>query len=116
MFFVLFFKLKCVREREGEILNNEFCALLKLKRVTCTLSPGVLKDSARPEYWVPDDQIKACIICQQEFNLKRPIHHCRACGQGVCDECSPAKREVPLRGWDYPVRVCTKCEKKTSDV
>ncbi|XP_076442869.1 zinc finger FYVE domain-containing protein 1-like isoform X2 [Babylonia areolata] len=76
---------------------------------------SVLKDSARPEYWVPDEQIKVCTVCQQEFNIKRPIHHCRACGQGVCDECSPGRREVPLRGWDYPVRVCSKCENKTEE-
>lgn len=73
----------------------------------------MLKDSARPEYWVPDDQIETCFVCQQPFNYKRPIHHCRACGNGVCAECSPANKEVPFRGWDYPVRVCTKCEIRT---
>ncbi|KAK7505474.1 hypothetical protein BaRGS_00003219 [Batillaria attramentaria] len=77
---------------------------------------GMLKDSARPEYWVPDEQIKTCIICEEEFTLKRPIHHCRACGQGVCDECSQGRRPVPLRGWDYPVRVCSKCEKKRDEM
>lgn len=73
---------------------------------------GMLKDSARPAYWVPDDEIKSCCVCDREFSIKLKLHHCRACGQGVCDNCSPNKLPVPLRGWDYPVRVCTKCEKK----
>jgi len=73
---------------------------------------GVLKDSARPAYWIPDEQISNCYVCEKPFSLKLPIHHCRACGQGVCDICSPNRKPVPLRGWDYPVRVCLKCEKK----
>ena len=39
------------------------------------------------------------------------IHHCRACGEGFCHECSDFKRPVPERGWDpeEPVRVCRDC-------
>ncbi|KAK7103992.1 zinc finger FYVE domain-containing protein 1-like isoform X2 [Littorina saxatilis] len=96
----------------GEVFSSTFGALASVLDYPKT----ILKDSARPEYWVPDDQIKMCSVCEQEFTLKRPIHHCRACGHGVCDECSPNKRVVPLRGWDYPVRVCTKCEKKTGNM
>ncbi|WAR19886.1 ZFYV1-like protein [Mya arenaria] len=67
---------------------------------------------ARPAYWVPDEKITHCYICENPFSIKLPIHHCRSCGQGVCSGCSPNQRPVPLRGWDYPVRVCKKCEKK----
>ncbi|KAH3850854.1 zinc finger FYVE domain-containing protein 1-like [Dreissena polymorpha] len=77
---------------------------------------GMLKDSARPAYWVPDDQITKCCVCAETFSLKLPIHHCRACGQGVCSGCSPSQRPVPLRGWDYPVRVCKNCEKKKDKI
>lgn len=72
----------------------------------------MLKDTARPAYWIPDTEIKTCCVCREEFGPKRAIHHCRACGRGVCAPCSPHKRPVPIRGWDYPVRVCTKCEHK----
>lgn len=78
----------------------------------CVNFAGVLKDSARPAYWAPDEEITHCCVCEKEFSIKLPIHHCRDCGQGVCDVCSPARKPVPLRGWDYPVRVCMKCEKK----
>ncbi|XP_067682837.1 zinc finger FYVE domain-containing protein 1-like isoform X2 [Haliotis asinina] len=73
---------------------------------------GMLKDSARPAYWIPDEDITQCYVCSTEFNYKVAKHHCRACGQGVCGTCSPTKLPVPSRGWDYPVRVCLKCEKK----
>ena len=39
------------------------------------------------------------------------IHHCRACGEGFCGECSDYKRPVPERGWgpEELVRVCRDC-------
>lgn len=42
----------------------------------------------------------------------RKRHHCRACGQAVCDECSQGRRTVPERGWTTEVRVCDPCNKK----
>ncbi|BFZ11581.1 hypothetical protein BsWGS_14619 [Bradybaena similaris] len=77
---------------------------------------GVIKNSAKPAYWVPDDEAKECWVCKRVFGPRLAIHHCRACGQGVCEDCSPNKRAVPLRGWDYPVRVCKTCEKKTDKI
>ncbi|KAL5009073.1 hypothetical protein ScPMuIL_014654 [Solemya velum] len=73
---------------------------------------GMLKESARPLYWVPDEDIKKCAVCDVPFSIKVSLHHCRSCGQGVCGDCSAHKRPVPLRGWDYPVRVCNRCVKK----
>ncbi|MPC33322.1 Zinc finger FYVE domain-containing protein 1 [Portunus trituberculatus] len=61
-----------------------------------------LKDSARPSYWVPDDMISECVVCSAEFGPRLPLHHCRACGQGVCSSCSPNLRAVKERGWDHP--------------
>nr|XP_053656119.1 zinc finger FYVE domain-containing protein 1-like [Cherax quadricarinatus] len=70
-----------------------------------------LKDSARPSYWTPDEIITTCIVCEKEFGPRLTLHHCRACGQGVCDKCSPNLRPVKERGWDHPVRVCNNCLK-----
>ena len=28
---------------------------------------GALKDSARPAYWVPDEDIEHCCVCQANF-------------------------------------------------
>lgn len=68
-----------------------------------------LKDSTRPSYWVPDEQIKKCSVCEEWFGPRLTLHHCRACGQGVCDPCSPTQKPVKDRGWDNPVRVCNNC-------
>lgn len=71
---------------------------------------GVIKDSARPDYWLPDSQISNCGLCKQEFNELVTIHHCRRCGGGFCSECSTKSLPVPERGWgDASVRVCDKC-------
>ncbi|KAM8833460.1 zinc finger FYVE domain-containing protein 1-like isoform 2-T2 [Synchiropus picturatus] len=77
---------------------------------------GLVKDAARPAYWVPDQDILSCHHCQREFTAKLSKHHCRACGQGVCADCSPERRPVPSRGWDHPVRVCTGCNQKSGDL
>ncbi|KAK0154598.1 Zinc finger FYVE domain-containing protein 1 [Merluccius polli] len=77
---------------------------------------GLVKDAARPAYWVPDQDIHACCECHREFSPRLSIHHCRACGQGVCDECSAERRAVPSRGWDHPVRICNACNQKPGEL
>lgn len=74
----------------------------------------LIKDSARPAYWVPDNIITHCFVCSVEFSSKIAKHHCRACGEGVCLSCSSNNRPVPSRGWDTPVRVCDSCFKKVN--
>ncbi len=69
----------------------------------------VLKESARPSYWKPDSECLKCNICKKEFEELLPLHHCRSCGNGVCNNCSPHLRPVASRGWDTPVRVCNNC-------
>ena len=69
-------------------------------------------ESARPEYWVPDDEILNCHKCRKALGVGGVAgrkHHCRACGQGVCTACSRHRLCVPSHGWDYPVRVCDDC-------
>lgn len=70
-------------------------------------------DSVAPKYWIPNSEITKCCCCEdnfEEFNLR--IHHCRACGDGVCNSCSKHQMPVPSRGWDTPVRVCNNCRSK----
>ncbi|ESO95488.1 hypothetical protein LOTGIDRAFT_117073 [Lottia gigantea] len=76
----------------------------------------ILKDSARPDYWIPDEKINNCCVCKKDFDLLLSKHHCRSCGNGVCDYCSPNRLSVPIRGWDYPVRVCKNCEKNIEQI
>lgn len=116
--------------------------------MACHLFSDLIKDSARPSYWVPDRDREAnfCCVCTKPFgsaedlisNVKKdssnPVqpellndsseivasgivdrrrHHCRSCGQAVCDDCSQNRRPVPERGWNSDVRVCDICNKKS---
>lgn len=73
---------------------------------------GLIKDTARPSYWMPDHEVTHCCCCEVQFNARITLHHCRECGRGVCKECSMNRRAVPIRGWDNPVRICDQCTKK----
>ncbi|XP_069494721.1 zinc finger FYVE domain-containing protein 1 isoform X1 [Ambystoma mexicanum] len=101
-----------IARKVGEAVQNTFGAVV----TAIDIPLGLMKDAARPLYWVPDHEIVRCHNCQKEFNVKTSKHHCRACGQGFCDECSCDRRPVPSRGWDHPVRVCFKCNKKPGDL
>lgn len=91
----------------GEVLQST------LKSVVSTAIDyplGVIKDTARPEYWTPDSDIAYCSSCRTNFTDIVTIHHCRRCGGGFCNDCSSKSMKVPERGWgDIPVRVCDKC-------
>ncbi|CAF2386554.1 unnamed protein product [Rotaria sp. Silwood2] len=71
-----------------------------------------IKESTRPNYWRPDSECHSCFICKLPFNTTTHLHHCRKCGEGICDTCSPNKRPVPEREWDTPVRVCKLCDEE----
>ncbi|XP_071582621.1 zinc finger FYVE domain-containing protein 1 [Temnothorax nylanderi] len=72
-------------------------------------SKSFIKDTVRPSYWIPDSEVVNCYVCERKFSSMLPLHHCRACGHGVCQECSQHCKPVPHRGWDHPVRVCNAC-------
>ncbi|KAG7466365.1 hypothetical protein MATL_G00164100 [Megalops atlanticus] len=101
-----------IARKVGEAVQNTLGAVA----TAIDIPLGLVKDAARPAYWVPDQDILSCHRCQREFTAKLSKHHCRACGQGVCDECSPDRRPVPSRGWDHPVRVCADCNQKPGDL
>lgn len=101
---------------EQDVVSYKVSRPVSVAHLFSTLLLGLVKDAARPAYWVPDQDILSCHNCQREFTAKLSKHHCRACGQGVCDDCSPERRAVPSRGWDHPVRVCTSCNQKPGEL
>ncbi|XP_073982306.1 zinc finger FYVE domain-containing protein 1-like [Rhodnius prolixus] len=79
---------------------------------------SVIKETARPSYWVPDSEARECSVCSGVFTRaggKAELHHCRGCGNAVCDVCSQGRAPVPHRGWNYPVRLCDHCVTKETD-
>ena len=59
--------------------------------------------------WVVNENINHCLDCLQEFTRLARKHHCRACGNLVCSECST--RFAVLRGFSSlrQQRVCNQC-------
>uniref|UniRef100_A0A3B3D0R4 Zinc finger, FYVE domain containing 1 n=1 Tax=Oryzias melastigma TaxID=30732 RepID=A0A3B3D0R4_ORYME len=100
-----------IARKVGEAVQSTFGAVIGVIDI-----PLLVKDAARPAYWVPDQDIHCCCECQREFLPRLTIHHCRACGQGVCDDCSQQRQLVPSRGWDHPVRVCNSCSQNRGDL
>ena len=55
--------------------------------------------------WVPDDAARGCMLCGRAFHIIRNRrHHCRGCGQVVCNKCSTEVRPSPP-----PFRCCYAC-------
>ncbi|GAB9471276.1 hypothetical protein Gpo141_00008496 [Globisporangium polare] len=60
--------------------------------------------------WRPDAASDSCLCCGKGFSIwTRRRHHCRACGELVCGDCSPFSGPIPALGYAEPVRVCKDC-------
>jgi hypothetical protein len=60
--------------------------------------------------WRPDAASDSCLCCGKGFSIwTRRRHHCRACGELVCGECSPFSGPIPELGYTEPVRMCKDC-------
>lgn len=71
--------------------------------------------------WMNDDDSATCLRCNSEFTVFNRRHHCRCCGDLVCDSCSLKRALIPLRKLlsppfsliladaSIPHRCCDKC-------
>jgi hypothetical protein len=59
--------------------------------------------------WVISSDIRSCMICNDDFGPLLHKHHCHACGNVICQRCSPSK--APINGVVSvaDVRVCDQC-------
>jgi hypothetical protein len=58
--------------------------------------------------WVPDTSSDKCNICEKAFSFWNRRHHCRMCGNLICNACSPF-RKVLQNQTSAAVRVCSVC-------
>lgn len=64
--------------------------------------------------WVPDSDRKCCYICSKRFSALRSRHHCRACGDIMCNNCTVtfSIKMKSLSGKQEPKfcgKFCTRC-------
>ncbi|KAK3882102.1 hypothetical protein Pcinc_013508 [Petrolisthes cinctipes] len=52
---------------------------------------------------------ECCHRCRSQFTMIRRKHHCRACGQVFCGDCSGKFSTIPKFGIEREVRVCESC-------
>nr|XP_045595606.1 hepatocyte growth factor-regulated tyrosine kinase substrate-like isoform X1 [Procambarus clarkii] len=52
---------------------------------------------------------ECCHRCRSQFTMIRRKHHCRACGQVFCGDCSSKYSTIPKFGIEREVRVCESC-------
>ncbi|CAL4058732.1 unnamed protein product, partial [Meganyctiphanes norvegica] len=52
---------------------------------------------------------ECCHRCRSQFTMIRRKHHCRACGQVFCGDCSSKSSTIPKFGIERDVRVCESC-------
>lgn len=64
---------------------------------------------ASREPWTADDAAGACPLCVRPFDALVRRHHCRRCGEVVCDTCSASRKPLPDYAYPMPVRVCREC-------
>jgi len=64
--------------------------------------------SRQPPAWRPDAESPECTLCGTAFRITLRRHHCRHCGEVVCDPCSRGR--LTLENLNLPdARVCDDC-------
>lgn len=57
---------------------------------------------------------EVCHRCRVAFSMVQRKHHCRACGQVFCSQCSSKLSTLPKFGIEKEVRVCEACYEKVN--
>ena len=59
--------------------------------------------------WLSDAEVEKCTGCAQPFDLFHRRHHCRHCGNVLCEQCTAHRVSIPHLQYSKPVRVCSTC-------
>lgn len=66
-----------------------------------------------PPEW--DNQSGSCALCTKDFGVINRRHHCRLCGDSICDSCSLSRLVIPFQKYgNFPQRVCDNCYANTT--
>ncbi|CRG94797.1 FYVE and coiled-coil domain-containing protein, putative [Plasmodium gallinaceum] len=81
----------------------------------CYITPStsfngdVENENEKKLFWVPDEEVTNCYSCNVFFNVRIRKHHCRACGNVFCSNCSDNKLKISEYYYAEKVRVCDRC-------
>lgn len=59
--------------------------------------------------WVINSEMNYCMVCSTAFGMFTYQHHCKACGNIVCDTCSQSRAPIAEIEALGPKRVCLQC-------
>mmetsp|Transcript_22611 Transcript_22611/g.33065 ORF Transcript_22611/g.33065 Transcript_22611/m.33065 type:complete len:233 (+) Transcript_22611:91-789(+) len=59
--------------------------------------------------WVLDSDVDKCMVCATKFSFFTRKHHCRGCGNIICNQCSPDRIRIREYREYGPVRICRLC-------
>jgi len=65
--------------------------------------------------WSRDDKVPNCPRCSAPFSMTFRRHHCKQCGNLVCDDCSRHRVRLPRFPTAGKVRVCDQCAKDLAE-
>ncbi|KAK1944163.1 Vacuolar protein sorting-associated protein 27 [Phytophthora citrophthora] len=71
-----------------------------------SMGVGPRSKTAFPPRW---KQSRMCHVCACGFSLVKRRHHCRNCGQSVCNQHSTNRVSLPKFALSEPQRVCDQC-------
>jgi hypothetical protein len=86
---------------EGKNANEE----TKNEETSCSSSSSTYKGVG----WVVDDDFDDCMICGINFGFFTLKHHCRSCGNLICDSCSPYFVVIYELSDMGKLRICVQC-------
>jgi hypothetical protein len=66
----------------------------KVRAVKFAQKQAQLKSKQFNVQWINDHESSRCLICDDLFTVLNRKHHCRICGDLVCDSCSKQRTEV----------------------
>ncbi|RYY83911.1 hypothetical protein EON63_10250 [archaeon] len=84
------------------------------EQVTRSLIPSSsTKEAGGGASWILDSDAPQCMRCSRRFSFLLRRHHCRRCGQVVCEACAPSNNSRPILEWGLreAVRHCRGCFK-----
>eukprot|EP01036_Dinobryon_divergens_P023074 gene23074-31391_t len=60
--------------------------------------------------WIVNSEVGYCMVCMVQFGIFTYPHHCKACGNLVCQKCSNNKVVIEeVKEIGRPLRVCVQC-------